>query len=446
MPIRPFLPTLALALLAGVVGAVGTAAEGWAVFGTGLLLILSRHLLHLGQLLSWLDGRRPDLPADTGIWGEVFYRLRKHRGRNASEHTQAHAELEEMLQVASALPEGVVILDRDHRIAWLNDAASRHLGLSPQRDRTQFINYLLRDPRFNAWLNRADTGENFTLPAPALPGHILSLQLAPLPQGRKMVLTHDVTELIRLDEMRRDFVANVSHELRTPVTVIAGFLDTFADMPAPDPAGFRKHLGLMREQSERMRLLIDDLLALARLESEPAVSDDTVDMAALLTQLRDEAASLSQGRHTIDGRISLPDGVRGSYREIHSACMNLVSNAVRHTPPGGAITLRWEASPGTGAQFVVEDTGEGIEAQHLPRLTERFYRIDKGRSRASGGTGLGLAIVKRVLLRHQGRLKVDSVAGKGSRFAAVFPAERLLPMPPAPQRPDAPAAPPPTPA
>jgi two-component system phosphate regulon sensor histidine kinase PhoR len=229
--------------------------------------------------------------------------------------------------------------------------------------------------------------------------------------------------------MRRDFVANVSHELRTPITVIVGFLEAFEDMPMPDPEQFRKHIPLMREQSDRIRRLVDDLLTLARLESEPEAKDETVDVVSLARRLASEAETMSQGKHQVELIVQTHARLIGNTQELYSALANLVSNAVRYTPAGGRIAIRWSASASGEQVFAVQDSGEGIEAQHIPRLTERFYRVDQGRSRSSGGTGLGLAIVKHVLQRHQARLRIESTVGKGSTFSASFPVERVIPEP-----------------
>jgi two-component system phosphate regulon sensor histidine kinase PhoR len=242
-----------------------------------------------------------------------------------------------------------------------------------------------------------------------------------------MLVARDITEIARVEAMRRDFVANVSHELRTPITVIVGFLEAFEDMPEPDPVQFRKHIPLMREQSDRIRRLVDDLLTLARLESEPETKDEAVDMVSLAERLAREAETMSQGKHQVDLVLSNHARLIGNSQELYSALANLVSNAVRYTPAGGRIGLRWGVSAAGDQVFSVQDSGDGIEPQHIPRLTERFYRVDQGRSRASGGTGLGLAIVKHVLQRHQARLRIESTMGKGSTFSASFPVERVIP-------------------
>jgi two-component system, OmpR family, phosphate regulon sensor histidine kinase PhoR len=427
---RPLLYVLGLGFVSFLLSGAGV-MWGVSAFIAGLLLFLAHQLRQLQRLHLWLARPAQELPQCEGVWRDVLYRLQKvlHGHMRASERSQA--DLDRMLQAARLLPDGVVVLDGQNRIAWLNHAAHAHLGLNDARDLGQFVTYLLRNGRFTSWLNQAGD-EPLAMESPADPARSLTLQIVPLPRGQKMLLSHDITELMRVDAIRRDFVANVSHELRTPITVIVGFLEAFADMDRPDPEQLKHHLGLMREQSDRIRRLVDDLLTLARLEGDSEVKDEVVDVPALARNLLHEARSLSQERHEI--RLELGSGarLRGSQRELHSAMGNLVSNAVRYTPARGHITLRWEDTPSGGAQFSVIDTGDGIEAQHIPRLTERFYRVDRGRSRATGGTGLGLAIVKHVLQRHQGRLKVESTVGKGSTFTAVFPGERVIPGEPSP--------------
>ncbi len=439
---RPLILLAALAFFSSVVASLAGARAGWVVFCLGLLAVIVFHQRQLHRLLTWLGEQQSDaqqdkhggkhrpLPTTHGHWGDVFYLVQRNYKKNMTLSQHAVEERQEMFQVAGALPEGVVILDPDRRIVWFNRSAQRHFGLSPERDYGQYFYYLLREKRFLEWLARGDAQETLSMSSLASSDRTLSLQLAPLPNGRRMLLSHDITELIRLDEMRRDFIANVSHELRTPITVIVGFLEAFADMEDPDPSQFKAQIGLMREQSDRMRDLIDDLLVLARLEADPDLSDDAIDIALLGQKMLEDARLLSRGQHLITLDLDAEGVLRGSHQEIYSACMNLVSNAERYTPVGGEIILSWDVPPGSGLRFSVRDTGEGIEAQHLPRLTERFYRVDKGRSRGNGGTGLGLAIVKRVLLRHQAHLQIESVVGKGSRFSALFSSERFTPARP----------------
>lgn len=428
---------LGLPLIALILTLAFDARVGLSVLVIGLALLLARNLWSLRQLQQWLDDKSIELPAAEGLWGEVYRRLQQEFQTQREAHARSRAEAQQMLQAARLLPDGVLLLDAQNRILWLNQAAQRLLGLQEKRDLGQFITYLVRNAAFATWLAKTD-GQLLTLAG--VDNRTLNLRLVPLPHAQKMLIVHDITELARVDAMRRDFVANVSHELRTPVTVIVGFLEAFADMEQPDPEQFKRHIQLLREQSERIRRLLDDLLTLARLEADTEVPAEAIDVAPLARSLVQEAEGLSGGRHRIVLELQSAAGIKGSPKEIHSAFSNLVSNAVRYTPAGGVITLRWRENASGGAEFSVTDTGEGIEAQHIPRLTERFYRVDRGRSRATGGTGLGLAIVKHVLQRHQARLRIESTVGKGSTFTAVFPAERVIPAASAAQQPTAPAA------
>jgi two-component system phosphate regulon sensor histidine kinase PhoR len=414
-------------LLFLVVSAALGPTRGLLAAAFGLAAYLGYQLWQLGRLHAWLSQPNRPAPAGAGAWGDVLHLLDKQLRLRQDSQLRAVADMEQMREATRSLPDGVVILDLEDRIVWLNEAAGRQLGLSQSRDIGQFIYYLLRQTRFTEWLALEDFSQPLQIRSPSVPECTLSLQMVPMPRRQRMLLAHDITELARVDAMRRDFVANVSHELRTPITVISGFLEAFDEMERPDPKEFARHVHLMREQSDRIRQLLDDLLTLARLESDLDMKNETVDVPALLAQLLAEARSLSQDRHDIRLLLDSRAKVIGRAGELHSAFGNLVSNAVRYTPDGGRITLRWVQPESGGAEFSVTDTGEGIEAQHIPRLTERFYRVDRGRSRASGGTGLGLAIVKHVLQRHQGRLRVESTVGKGSTFTAVLPADRIIP-------------------
>ncbi len=316
----------------------------------------------------------------------------------------------------------MVILDGD-RIAWANDTARHHLDIDPARDAGTPITHLVRIPEFLAYLE----GSNFSRPIQVQPPHsadrVLSLQVVPYGEDQRLVLSRDVTQFKQVERMRREFVANVSHELRTPLTVISGFLETLRD--EKDEHAARRYLDLMDEQARRMQRLVEDLLTLSSLESAPPPPlEERIDMDKLLDRLGAEARALSGGRHAIE--IGAEPGVDllGSEKEISSAFGNLVSNAIRYTPENGRVRLGWRAT-GDGAVFEVEDTGIGIAAEHIPRLTERFYRVDRGRSRESGGTGLGLAIVKHALSRHGAMLDVHSTPGQGSRFSARFSGPRV---------------------
>jgi len=429
---RPLMFALGLAFFSLLFSSGQPAGTAWALFSAGLGVYLIYHLRQLRKFSDWLaDPTRPPLQGD-GVWGDALYRLEKLLRVRQGDQQKVAADLEQMLEATRNLPDGVVILDDDNRIIWLNDAAERLLGLSPKRDIGQFVLYLLRNSRIVEWLHHEDFSQTLNIDSPAAREKTLALQLIPLPRNQKMLVARDITEIARVEAMRRDFVANVSHELRTPITVIVGFLEAFEDMAEPDPVQFRKHIPLMREQSDRIRRLVDDLLTLARLESEPETKDEAVDVVSLAQRLAREAETMSQGKHQIELVLNNQARLIGNTQELYSALANLVSNAVRYTPTGGRIRIRWGVSDGNGKTvgeqiFSVQDSGEGIEPQHIPRLTERFYRVDQGRSRSTGGTGLGLAIVKHVLQRHQARLRVESTVGKGSTFSAVFPAERVIP-------------------
>jgi two-component system, OmpR family, phosphate regulon sensor histidine kinase PhoR len=325
-----------------------------------------------------------------------------------------------MRRAVQALPDGVVILDSANRIEWFNRTAEAQLQLDPATDLGQNIANLVRDPEFIEYLRSTEDTVRIAR-APAL---ALSLQLIPFGQSQKMLLSRDVTQAERVDVMRRDFVANVSHELRTPLTVLVGFLETVRELKL-DPQRQRDYLGMMQEQASRMQRIIEDLLTLSALDSAPPAADDRrIAIAPLMERLKADAEALSGGRHAIKLQLEAPHDVLGVEAELLSAFGNLVSNAIRYTPAGGTVTLAWREGP-EGARFSVEDTGIGIGAEHIPRLTERFYRVDRSRSRETGGTGLGLAIAKHALARHEATLEVESQAGKGSRFTARFPARRL---------------------
>ncbi|HEX8979616.1 MAG TPA: phosphate regulon sensor histidine kinase PhoR [Parasulfuritortus sp.] len=437
--LRSLLVAGGLTLLSLLFWASEGLAAALAVAVVGLAASLLYQLWNYVRLLGWLNRQSGNTAHGDATWGDVFYLLNKQLRFGHDRQQKAVAEMEQMLVATGALPDALVILDSDDRIKWLNEAAERQLGLSQKRDVGQFIYYLLRHAHFTEWLSLDSYNQPLLLKSPTAPEQTLSLRLVPMPRGQRMLFAHDVTELERVDAMRRDFVANVSHELRTPITVIAGFLETFDEMDAPDPEAFHKYVGLMLEQSNRIRRLLDDLLALARLEGEQDMKNETVDVPTLVEGLVNEARSLSQGQHRIELQMDTRAKLIGRSQELHSAFSNLVSNAVRYTPAGGSITLCWTLAKSGSAEFSVRDTGEGIALEHIPRLTERFYRVDRGRSRATGGTGLGLAIVKHVLQRHQGKLRVESVVGKGSTFTAVLPADRVIPdlapaQPPAPEQ------------
>jgi two-component system phosphate regulon sensor histidine kinase PhoR len=393
----------------------------------GLLAYLLFHLKYLAALDRWLENpKHSELPQGIGLWNDIFYNLQRLQRRQNRNQVELSEVLERFQTAAQAMPDGIVMLNAADQIIWCNLVSGAHFGLDSERDHGQFIRYLIRQAQFTDYLNAQNYSEPLFLKSPINRDTSLTIQLVPYGQNQKLLISRDVTQIERIEAMRRDFVANVSHELRTPLTVVGGFLESFADSELLNHNELRSYLRLMREQTQRMQRLIEDLLTLSRLENnQSAPHEDCVDIPALAHSLHEEAKSLSNGKHDIQLVIDADACLRGTYDELRSALGNLISNAVRYTPEGGKITLRWEKK-GNEAVFSVEDTGDGIEAQHLPRLTERFYRVDRSRSRETGGTGLGLAIVKHVLTRHQARLEITSEPGKGSRFSAWFPSHRIV--------------------
>jgi two-component system, OmpR family, phosphate regulon sensor histidine kinase PhoR len=392
-----------------------------------VLVLLSFHMIYLGMLAVWLEQPAIDtVPEGMGTWAEVFSRLyRAHRASRLSERRLADNE-ERFRRTISALPEGIVLIDAALQIEWCNPVAEQHLSLALRNDTGLRLTNLVRDPAFVAYMTSGHFEQPLVFRPMKDPALALSVAVIEFEPARSIVLTRDVTQTERVDAMRRDFVANVSHELRTPLTVVNGFLETLLDAPDAHADPLRRHhLQLMHEQANRMHRLVEDLLMLSRLESqESAVVEEDVDMAALVGDLTREARALSAGRHTL-GYSADAAHLRGSREELRSAFGNLVSNAIRYTPAGGSIHVHWRVDERGGA-FSVEDTGIGIASEHLPRLTERFYRVDRSRSRETGGTGLGLAIVKHVLLRHQARLSIESQPAQGSTFTAWLPASRVI--------------------
>jgi len=420
--------TLAVAVAAGAAGLLW----GWRGVAAVLALALLFHTVQIAAFLRWL--RRPArdaLPAGRGLWEEAFATLHRHLKDRDEERERLRAALARFRDAGRALPDGVVILDREYHIEWANPTAARHFSIDARRDLGRPVTNFLRHPDFVAWLEAGDFREPLVLRG--VRGEtVLLVRLIEFGDEQKLLNSRDITAQEKLETMRRDFVANVSHELKTPITVLAGFVETLADAKIEmSAAQRRRYLALMAEQAGRMQQLIEDLLTLSALESSPAPADEqAIDMRAFVGQLAEEARALSAGRHNVAVDVDAQSRLVGSARELHSAFSNLVSNAVRYTPEGGTVTLSWRLD-GTRGVFAVADTGIGVETRHIPRLTERFYRVDQGRSRDSGGTGLGLAIVKHVLTRHQASLEVESEFGKGSTFRAEFPAARVAPDGPA---------------
>ncbi len=424
---RALFPPLALLLLSLLLWAIAGALPAALFFAGSLLMNLVLHLRQLAALDHWLaDSEQRVMPEGSGLWEEVFARLSRMVRKHRKERVRRIAALQHMEQATAALPEGVTILDKADRIEWCNPLAEQHFGLDDVRDIGQQITYLARQPEFVQYLAQHDFSETLVLRGARQGGLTLSIKLIPYGGNKKLLISRDITHLERIETMRRDFVANVSHELRTPLTVVNGFVETLCDMPNLENDAARRALQLMAEQTQRMQRLVEDLLTLSRLDNAlNALQEENVDVCALLRTLHQEGLSLSAGQHALQLELASDGTLLGNTEELRSAFGNLVSNAIRYTPPGGEIVLRWQAQ-GDEIVFSVRDGGIGIAPQHIPRLTERFYRVDHSRSRETGGTGLGLAIVKHVANRHQARLEISSEEGRGSTFSMVFPAKRRV--------------------
>jgi two-component system phosphate regulon sensor histidine kinase PhoR len=427
--LRIVLPALvglvALLLFSGLIALALGPVAGLAFGLAALTVLYAIQIYFLGALGDWLSHPSlSEIPDGFGVWTEVFARV--HRWHRAGEIGQRRLidNEERFRRTISALPDGIILVDAALQIEWCNPVAERHLAISLRADQGLRLTNLVRDPRLVAYMTSGRFDAELVLRPLGNPTMILSLAVIEFEPARSIVITRDITQSERVDAMRRDFVANVSHELRTPLTVIKGFLESFVDAGEELGPVRQHHLRLMDEQAERMHRLIEDLLMLSRLESESPNTEDTVDIAQLAHEVADEARSLSNGRHEISVEVP-PTWVRGSRDELRSAFGNLVSNAIRYTPAGGRVGIRWRATA-DGGSFEVIDSGIGIAPEHMPRLTERFYRVEKSRSRETGGTGLGLAIVKHVLLRHDGRLEVQSEVGVGSTFSGWLPKSRLV--------------------
>ena len=417
------------ALRTGVILA-GCATLGW-MFGwlNGLVLALLAmmvlvfvQLSYLYQLSNWMDDpQSAKLPDGWGAWTNIFSRLYRMRRDDEKNQTELTEWLARFRQAMHLLPDGVVIMDDVLFLEWCNPAAEKHLGLTHERDKGMRVTNLVRSPDFMDYIILGRYEQPLTI---SFRERKLIVHIIPFENRRQILVTHDATETERIEEMRRDFIANASHELRTPLTVIVGFLEIAAS-EGLDAATRSAHLKLMTEQGHRMQHLIEDMLTLSRLESvDYPMRPEQVDVPKLMEQVLRDARALSAGKHEITMAVNGPD-IMGSYEELHSAFGNLASNAVRYTPAGGKIHLVWKEYEG-GVKFLVEDTGIGISPEHISRLTERFYRVDKSRSRETQGTGLGLAIVKHVLLRHGSTLQIKSEAGKGSSFIVCLPKSAIV--------------------
>ena len=428
-----------------VIFLLGAGGLGWKIhanFGALIgvsavaLLALLIDSIRAARVMVWL--RQPSArtaPQMRGLWGEVTDRVRRQLRQDEQKLQDSERRLQEFLAAIQASPNGVVLLDEQGRIEWCNLTAAEQFGFDASRDLLQWIGNLVRDPQFMAYYSGLDFSHDVVIPGrtdnPLHPERI-SVQLHPYGEGRKLLLTRDVTSLEQADAMRRDFVANVSHEIRTPLTVLIGFVETLQTLPL-DAQERSRYLGMMAQQSHRMQTLVNDLLTLSRLEGSPPPGGHSwTPVHSLMAQCEQEGRALAAVLAPAPGKSQhfqfeqvIDDDIAGSATELYSAWSNLVSNAVRYTPAGGTILVQWCRLADGRGEFSVKDSGPGIAAEHLSRLTERFYRVDRSRSRETGGTGLGLAIVKHVVQRHGAELRIESNVGVGSRFAIRFPLTRL---------------------
>ncbi len=418
---------LTLTIICLITWASSSATTALLVFSAGVLIYLISHLFWLHQLNRWL--KKPvlnQIPNGAGVWEDIFASLYQEHRRHSRNQTQLSSALGRFRHAASALPDGVVVLNVANEIEWCNPPAEVQLGLDLKQDENQPINYLVRHADFVHYLQEQDYSEPIKLRSWRNPEVTLEIQLILFGTKQKLLICRDVTQLEKIETMRRDFIANVSHELRTPLTVVGGFIETLLDMEGAVPESTRSYFNMMQDQTTRMRRLIEDLLTLSHIESNAQAPEDTeIEMSGLMNMLLNDANALSQGKHKISAESDQQLDLIGAMEELQSALSNLVSNAIRYTPNGGEIHITW-AMRNNQAVFSVRDNGIGIEQQHIDRLTERFYRVDRGRSRETGGTGLGLSIVKHILTRHQAKLEITSGLGVGSTFSAVFPKARIV--------------------
>jgi two-component system phosphate regulon sensor histidine kinase PhoR len=403
---------------------VDRAVEGLAV---ALALSLARHLYYLAALRNWADQpKRIELPEPGGTWSEVYERLLDLQRSNRKRKKRLAAMLAQFQASAEALPDGAVVTEARGEILWFNTAARGLLGLRTPQDTGQRLVNLLRHPDFTDYFERGDFEKEVEIPSPLNHAVTLSMRVVPYGDNQRLLMVRDVSELHRLERIRRDFVANASHELRTPLTVLKGYIEMMMPEAQRSLAEWRTPLIEMHTQAARMEALVRDLLKLARLEGEVASSrQDVLEAPELIERALVEARGLSKGQHRIDASIEPGLLLYGRESEAESIFSNLIANAVQYTSPGGTIKVRWQGA-GDGAMFSVTDSGIGVAPEDIPRLTERFYRVDEGRSRASGGTGLGLSIVKHALERHEGRLEIQSRLGHGSTFSCRFPPHRVI--------------------
>lgn len=417
-------------LVAGIAGVIGRSLLGEIA---GWLIAFS--ILAYSLLSAYINQERLDVFAKgAGVsslsgfgpaWSEIFFRLQRIITGLRKDIEQIERQHKRFIEAFQASPNGIVMLDDQDQIEWCNAIAEQFLGLQFKRDALQRIHYIVRKPEFVQYMMNRQYEEPVVLEKMGSASSlILRLQVFPFSENRRLILIQDITDLSKAEAMRRDFVANVSHEMRTPLTVMMGFLETVQTLELP-PEQKAQYLEMMMDQGKRMKNLVEDLLTLANLEAntQPAPMN-SISMSYLMSLIKNDAYALSQGKHSLNFDLKTPCNLLGEEREVLSAFSNLVSNAIRYTPNVGSVSATWSVNAAGEGEFSVTDTGPGISPEHIPRLTERFYRIDRSRSRETGGTGLGLAIVKHVANRHQANLVIESTPGRGSTFTLRFPPAR----------------------
>ena len=417
-------------LVSGIAGVIGRSLLGDLA---GWLIALS--ILGYSLLSSYINQARLDVFAKgAGIsslsgfgaaWSEIFFRLQRVISGLRKDIEQVERQHKRFIEAFQASPNGIVMLDDQDQIEWCNAIAEQFLEIQFKRDALQRIHYIVRKPEFVQYMMSRQFEEPVVLEKMGSAASlILRLQVFPFSENRRLILIQDITDLSKAEAMRRDFVANVSHEMRTPLTVMMGFLETVQTLELP-PEQKAQYLEMMMDQGRRMKNLVEDLLTLANLEAntQPAPMN-SISMSYLMSLIKNDAYALSQGKHSINFDLKTPCNLFGEEREVLSAFSNLVSNAIRYTPNVGSVSATWSVNAAGEGEFTVTDTGPGISSEHIPRLTERFYRVDRSRSRETGGTGLGLAIVKHVANRHQANLVIESTPGRGSKFILRFPPVR----------------------
>ena len=417
-------------LVAGIAGVIGRSLlgdlAGWLI----ALIILAYSLLssYINQARLDVFVKGAGISSLTGFgaaWSEIFFRLQRIITGLRKDIEQVERQHKRFIEAFQASPNGIVMLDDQDQIEWCNAIAEQFLGIQFKRDALQRIHYIVRKPEFVQYMINRQFEEPVVLEKMGSASSlILRLQVFPFSENRRLILIQDITDLSKAEAMRRDFVANVSHEMRTPLTVMMGFLETVQTLELP-PEQKAQYLEMMMDQGKRMKNLVEDLLTLANLEAntQPALMN-SISMSYLMSLIKNDAYALSQGKHSLNFDLKTPCNLLGEEREVLSAFSNLVSNAIRYTPNVGSVSATWSVNAAGEGEFTVTDTGPGISPEHIPRLTERFYRVDRSRSRETGGTGLGLAIVKHVANRHQANLVIESTPGRGSTFILRFPPVR----------------------